>query len=76
MLVMRPVDENGHVLGEQPLGIQVSGAFSARWDFAHRQLLIVRGAPGGGIDVLLARFGSDDIHPAGGDASEQPELHP
>lgn len=39
-LVLRPVDGKGHVLGEQPLGIQVSGAFSARWDFAHRQLLI------------------------------------
>ncbi|MBV9327216.1 MAG: hypothetical protein JO352_25990 [Chloroflexi bacterium] len=75
-LVLRPVDGKGHVLGEQPLGIQVSGAFSARWDFAHRQLLIVRGAPGGGIDVLLARFGSDDSHPAIDAASEQLEPHP
>jgi hypothetical protein len=64
------------VLGEQPLSIQVSGAFSARWDFVHQQLLIVRGGPGNSIDVLLARFGSDDSHPAVGGGSEQLEPHP
>jgi hypothetical protein len=60
VLVLRPIDASGHVLAEQRLGIQVPGAFAARWDLFHRQLLIVRGAPSGGIDVLLARFGVDD----------------
>jgi hypothetical protein len=60
VLLLRPVDRKGHVLGEQQLGFVVSGAFSARWDLIHRQLLIVRGAPSAGIDVLLARFGLND----------------
>jgi hypothetical protein len=60
-LVLRPIDNNGHVLAQQRLGIQVAGTFAARWDLVHRQLLIVRGSPSGGIDVLLARFGADDI---------------
>ncbi|HEY1296987.1 MAG TPA: hypothetical protein VGJ60_28255 [Chloroflexota bacterium] len=60
VLVLRPIDDSGHVLAEQRLGIQVAGAFAARWDLAHRQILIVRGSPSGGIDVLLARFGGDD----------------
>jgi hypothetical protein len=61
VLVLRPIDDSGHALAEQRLGIQVAGAFAARWDLVHRQLLIVRGSPSGGIDVLLARFGGDDI---------------
>jgi hypothetical protein len=58
--VLRPVDNSGHVLAEQRLGILVAGAFAARWDLVHRQILIVRGSPSAGIDVLLARFGTDD----------------
>ena len=61
VLVLRPIDDSGHVLAEQRLGIDVAGAFAARWDLVHRQILIVRGSPSGGIDVLLARFGGDDI---------------
>jgi hypothetical protein len=72
-LVLRPVDPDGHVLAEQRLGVQVSGAFAARWDLRNRQLLIIRGAPGGGIDVLLLRFGADDsrgMPAAGVDANQ------
>jgi hypothetical protein len=72
-LVLRPIDTSGHVLAEQRLGIQVAGAFAARWDLVHRQILIVRGSPGGGIDVLLARFGADDLtgpRVASGDLAE------
>jgi hypothetical protein len=60
VLVLRPIDDGGRVLAEQRLGVQVAGAFAARWDLVHRQLLIIRGLPSGGIDVLLARFGGDD----------------
>jgi hypothetical protein len=63
-LVLRPVDQAGHVLDEQRLGVPVSGPFAARWDVARRQLLIIRGAVSGGIDLLLLRFGSDDSHNA------------
>jgi hypothetical protein len=59
-LVLRPINDSGHVLAEQRLGIQVAGAFAARWDLVHRQILIVRSSPSGGIDVLLGRFGTDD----------------
>jgi hypothetical protein len=58
VLVLRPLDDSGRVLAEQRLRVQVSGAFTARWDFVHHQLLITRGAASGGIDVLLARFGT------------------
>jgi hypothetical protein len=44
VLILRPVDPTGHALAEQRLGVQVSGAFAARWDLSHQQLLIVRGA--------------------------------
>jgi hypothetical protein len=71
VLLLRPVDRNGHVLGEQQLDFVVSGAFSARWDLVHRQLLIVRGASNAGIDVLLARFGLDDPAPPVSQPSEQ-----
>jgi len=60
LLVLRPLDQDGRVLAEQRLGVQVSGAFAARWDLVHQQLLIVRGAPSGGVDVQLVRFGSAD----------------
>jgi hypothetical protein len=59
-LVLRPVDPAGHALAEQHLGVQVSGPFAARWDLDQRQLLIIRGASGGGLDVVLLRFGADD----------------
>jgi hypothetical protein len=59
-LVLRPVDPAGHALAEQRLGVQVSGPFAARWDLDHRQLLIIRGASGGGLDVVLLQFGADD----------------
>jgi hypothetical protein len=75
VLVLRPVDDSGHVLAEQRLGIQVTGAFAARWDLVHRQLLIVRGSPSGGIDVLLARFGGDDT-PGLLDSADQAEPVP
>ena len=61
VLVLRPVDDAGHALAEQRLGVQVSGAYAARWDLGHRQLLIVRGASGNGVEVLLLRFGGDDL---------------
>jgi hypothetical protein len=73
VLVLRPVDPAGHALAEQRLGVRVSGAYAARWDLTHRQLLIVRGASGGGVEVLLLRFGVDDAPPSAGadtDASE------
>jgi hypothetical protein len=60
VLVLRPVSPSGHVVAEQPLGVQVSGAYAARWDLGHQQLLIVRGAAGGVVDVLLLRFGAED----------------
>jgi len=58
VLVLRPVDPNGHVLAEQRLGLSVSGAYAARWDLAHGQLLIL-GASGTGVDVQLLRFARD-----------------
>ena len=48
VLMLRPLDQGGHVLAEQRLGVMVSGAFSARWDLVHQQLLIIRGAPTAG----------------------------
>jgi len=74
-LVLRPVDPAGHVLAEQRFGVHVSGAFAARWDLRDRQLLIMRGASGGGIDVLLLRFGTDDLRtvPAPAGANTSPE---
>jgi len=59
MLVLRPVDPNGRVLAEQRLGLSVSGAYAARWDLAHGQLLILS-ASGTGLDVQLLRFAPDD----------------
>ena len=64
VLVLRPVDPAGHALAAQPLGVTVSGAYAAHWDLSHQQLLIVRGANGGGVEVLLLRFGVEDA-PAG-----------
>jgi len=61
VLVLRPVDPSGHALAEQRLGVQVSGAFAARWDLSHQQLLIVRGASGGGVELLLLRFAADAL---------------
>jgi hypothetical protein len=74
-LVLRPVDPAGHALAEQRLGVYVSGAFAARWDLRDRQLLIMRGASGGGIDLLLLRFGTDNLRtapaPAGANTSRE-----
>jgi hypothetical protein len=67
-LVLRPVTPSGHALAEQSLGVRVSGPYAARWDLRHQQLLIVRGAAGGVIEVLLLRFGAENP-PAGGHAS-------
>jgi len=64
VLVLRPVDPSGHVLAEQRLGVSVSGAYSARWDLAHDQLLIVRASAGNGIEVMLMRFAAEDRPPA------------
>jgi len=62
--VLRPVDPSGHVLAEQRLGISVSGAYSARWDLVHDQLLIVRAGSANGVDVMLVRFAVDERYPA------------
>jgi hypothetical protein len=59
-LVVRPADSEGHPLAEQRLGLQVSGAFAARWDLDHQQLLILRGGSGRGLEILLLRFGSSE----------------
>ena len=64
VLVLRPVDPSGHVLAEQRLGVSVSGAYSARWDLAHDQLLIVRAGAGNGVEVMLIRFAVEDRLPA------------
>ena len=64
VLVLRPVDPSGHVLAEQRLGVSVSGAYSARWDLAHDQLLIVRAGAGNGVEVMLMRFAAEDRPPA------------
>jgi hypothetical protein len=61
VLVLRPVDPTGHVLAEQRLGVSVSGAYSARWDLVHDQLLIVRAAAGNGVEVMLVRFAVEDL---------------
>ena len=63
VLVLRPVSPSGHALAEQPLDVQVPGAYAARWDLDHQQLLIVRGAAGGAVEVLLLRFGAEDPSP-------------
>jgi hypothetical protein len=60
VLVLRPVDPSGHVLAEQRLGVSVSGAYSARWDLVHNQLLIIRAAAGKGVEVMLVRFAVED----------------
>ena len=64
VLVLRPVDPSGHVLAEQRLGVSVSGAYSARWDLVHDQLLIVRAGAGNGVEVMLMRFAVEDRPPA------------
>jgi hypothetical protein len=61
VLVLRPVDQDGRALAEQRLGVQVAGAFVAHWDLRRSQLLILQGASAGGVDVLLLRFGTDDL---------------
>ena len=68
VLVLRPVDQYGRALAEQRLGVQVAGAFVARWDLRRGQLLILRGASAGGVDVLLLRFGTDDSSVADNEA--------
>ncbi len=68
VLVLRPVDQDGRALAEQRLGVQVAGAFVARWDLRRSQLLILRGASAGGVDVLLLRFGTDDLSVADNEA--------
>jgi len=73
VLVLRPVDPSGHALAEQRLGVQVSGAFAARWDISHQQLLIVRGAAGGGVEVLLLRFATEDPATATNTSTSAPE---
>jgi len=73
VLVLRPVDPSGHALAEQRLGVQVSGAFAARWDLSHQQLLIVRGAAGGGVEVLLLRFAAEDSAIATNASTSTPE---
>src|SRR5207253_2739016 len=65
---LRPTDQDGRVLAEQRLGVQMAGAFVARWDLRHSQLLILRGASAGGVDVMLLRFGSDDFPVADNEA--------
>jgi hypothetical protein len=70
VLVLRPIDDRGHVLAEQRLGVQAAGPFAARWDLVHRQILVVRGSATGGIDVLLARFGGDEIAGPGSSADQ------
>ena len=74
-LVLRPVDPNGPALAEQRLGVQVAGAFAARWDLAHQQLLIVRGAPGG-VELLLLRFGTDGPPTSAPSTMPAPETAP
>jgi hypothetical protein len=64
VLVLRPVDPSGHVLAEQRLDVSVSGAYSARWDLAHNQLLIVRAGAGNVLEVMLMRFAAEDRPPA------------
>jgi len=59
VLVLRPVDPNGHVLAEQRVGLSVTGAYAARWDLTHGQLLILSSS-GAGVDVQLLRFAPDD----------------
>jgi len=73
VLVLRPVDPSGHALAEQRLGVQVSGAFAARWDLSHQQLLIVRGAAGGGVEVLLLRFAAKGPATASSRSTSDPE---
>jgi hypothetical protein len=73
VVVLRPVDQDGRVLAEQRLGVQVSGAFAAHWDLGHQQLLIARGVSAGGVDVLLLRFGADDA-PSPGRSAGRAEL--
>ena len=73
ILVVRPVDPTGHALAEQRIGVQVSGTYSARWDLRHQQLLIVRGATGGGVEVLLLRFGAEDPPAGTGSSTSAPE---
>jgi len=73
VLVLRPVDPSGHALAEQRLGVQVSGAFAARWDLSHRQVLIVRGAAGGVVDVVLLRFGAEDLTTRASTSPSDPE---
>jgi hypothetical protein len=51
VLVLRSVDPSGHLLAEQRLGVSVSGAYSARWDLVHDQLLIVRAGAGNRVEV-------------------------
>ena len=51
-------------LAEQRLGVSVSGAYSARWDLVHDQLLIVRVGAGNGVEVMLMRFAVEDRPPA------------
>jgi hypothetical protein len=69
VLVLRPVDASGHVLAEQRLGLSVSGAYAARWDLAHGQLLILS-ASGTGPYARLLRFTRDEesITPDSGEA--------
>jgi hypothetical protein len=62
-LLLHTLDTSGHLVAEQPLGIQLAGALSVRWDLAHGELMFLQLAPAGGIDLRILRVNGAEAQP-------------
>jgi hypothetical protein len=62
-LLLNTLDTRGHLVAEQSLGIQLAGALSVRWDLAHGELMFLRSAVAGGIDLRILRVNGAEAQP-------------
>jgi hypothetical protein len=62
-LLLQTLDTSGHLVAEQPLGIQLAGALSVRWDLAHGELMFLQSAGAGGIDLRILRVNGAEAQP-------------
>src|SRR5262249_17979149 len=62
-LLLHTLDTNGHLIAEQPLAIQLAGALSVRWDLAHGELMFLRSAVAGGIDLRILGVNGAEAQP-------------
>jgi hypothetical protein len=62
-LLLHTLDASGHLVAEQPLGTQLAGALSVRWDLAHGELMFLQSAAAGGIDLRILRANGAEAQP-------------